>query len=38
LRSSILKPLIDITEIKRRLDAVEYLSDDFELLEDSGHL
>ena len=34
LRSSILKPLIDITEIKRRLDAVEYLSDDFELLEE----
>jgi DNA mismatch repair protein MutS len=34
LRSSILKPLTDIAEIKKRLDAVEYLSDDFELIEE----
>ena len=34
LRSSVLKPLTDINEIKKRLDAVEYLSDDFELLEE----
>jgi DNA mismatch repair protein MutS len=34
LRSSVLKPLIDISEIKRRLDAVEYLTEDFELLEE----
>ncbi len=34
LRSSILKPLIEINEIKKRLDAVEYLLDDFELLEE----
>jgi DNA mismatch repair protein MutS len=34
LRSSILKPLIDITEIKKRLDAVEYLVEDYELLEE----
>jgi DNA mismatch repair protein MutS len=34
LRSSILKPLIDVAEIKRRQEAVEYLSDDFELLEE----
>ncbi len=33
LRSSLLKPLIDLSEMKRRLDAVEYLSEDFELLE-----
>jgi DNA mismatch repair protein MutS len=33
LRASIMKPLIDIGEIKRRLDAVEYLLNDFELLE-----
>ena len=33
LRSSLLKPLIDLSEIKQRLDAVEYLSEDFELLE-----
>jgi DNA mismatch repair protein MutS len=33
LRSSILKPLIDVQEIKRRQDAVEYLADDFEMLE-----
>ena len=33
LRASILKPLIDISEIKRRLDAVEYLLNDYELLE-----
>jgi DNA mismatch repair protein MutS len=36
LRSSILKPLIEINEIKKRLDAVEYLLDDFELLEELG--
>jgi DNA mismatch repair protein MutS len=34
LRSSILKPLVDITEIKKRLNAVEYLVDDYELLEE----
>jgi DNA mismatch repair protein MutS len=34
LRSSIMKPLIDINEIKQRIDAVEYLTDDFELLEE----
>ena len=34
LRASILKPLIDIAEIKRRQEAVEYLSDDYELLEE----
>ncbi len=34
LRSSILKPLIDITEIKKRLNAVEYLVEDYELLEE----
>jgi DNA mismatch repair protein MutS len=33
LRSSILKPLIDVREIRRRQEAVEYLSDDFEMLE-----
>ena len=33
LRSSLLKPLIGLPEIKQRLDAVEYLSEDFELLE-----
>jgi DNA mismatch repair protein MutS len=33
LRSSLLKPLIDLSEMKKRLDAVEYLSEDFELLE-----
>ncbi len=34
LRSSILKPLIDIEKIKERLSAVEYLLEDFELLEE----
>lgn len=34
LRSSIMKPLTDIREIKRRADAVEYLIDDFEMLEE----
>ena len=34
LRSSILKPLIDVSEIKRRQEAVEYLSEDFELLDE----
>jgi DNA mismatch repair protein MutS len=34
LRSSILKPLINIHEIRKRLDAVEHLFDDYELLED----
>ncbi|MDH5203033.1 MAG: DNA mismatch repair protein MutS [Nitrospirota bacterium] len=34
LRGSILKPLIDIHEIKRRQDAVEFLVEDYELLED----
>src|SRR4030043_146096 len=34
LRSSILKPLIDITEIKKRLNAVEYLVEDYELIEE----
>jgi DNA mismatch repair protein MutS len=34
LRASLLKPLIDITEIKKRQEAVEYLYDDFELLEE----
>jgi DNA mismatch repair protein MutS len=34
LRSSILKPLIEITEIKKRQDAIEYLLDDFELLDE----
>ena len=34
LRASILKPLIGISEIKQRQDAVEYLLDDFELLEE----
>lgn len=33
LRYSILKPLIDIEEIKRRQDAIEYLLRDYELLE-----
>ena len=33
LRSSILKPLIDVQEIRRRQEAVEYLADDFEMLE-----
>jgi DNA mismatch repair protein MutS len=33
LRASILKPLIDIGEIQKRLDSVEYLLNDFELLE-----
>ena len=33
LRSSILKPLIDVQEIRRRQEAVEYLTDDFEMLE-----
>ena len=34
LRSSLLKPLIEIQEIKRRQDAVEYLIEDYELLEE----
>ncbi len=34
LRASILKPLIDINEIKERQDAVEYLVEDYELLEE----
>ncbi|MEW6214347.1 MAG: DNA mismatch repair protein MutS, partial [Nitrospirota bacterium] len=34
LRYSILKPLINIHEIKRRQDAVEYLVEDYELLEE----
>ncbi len=34
LRSSILKPLIDIAEIKKRLNAIEYLVEDYELLEE----
>jgi DNA mismatch repair protein MutS len=34
LRSSILKPLVQIKEIQRRLSAVEYLVDDYELLEE----
>jgi DNA mismatch repair protein MutS len=34
LRSSILKPLIDSNEIKKRLDTVEYLVEDYELLEE----
>jgi DNA mismatch repair protein MutS len=34
LRYSILKPLIDITEIKKRLDTIEYLVEDYELLEE----
>lgn len=34
LRSSIMKPLTNIKEIKLRADAVEYLTDDFELLEE----
>ena len=33
LRSSILKPLIDMQEIRKRLDAIEYLLEDYELLE-----
>lgn len=34
LRSSLLKPLIDIQEIKMRQDSVEYLIEDYELLEE----
>jgi DNA mismatch repair protein MutS len=34
LRSTITKPLIHIHEIKKRQDAVEYLLDDYELLEE----
>jgi DNA mismatch repair protein MutS len=34
LRSSLLKPLIDIQGIKMRQDAVEYLIEDYELLEE----
>jgi DNA mismatch repair protein MutS len=34
LRSSLLKPLIDIHEIQKRLDAVEYFIDDYVLLEE----
>ena len=33
LRSSIIKPFIDAAEIRKRHDAVEYLMDDYELLE-----
>ncbi len=34
LRTALLRPLTDIPAIKTRLDAVEYLTEDFELLED----
>src|SRR5512136_661208 len=34
LRSSVLKPLIDIDDIKKRHDAVEYLTEDFMFLEE----
>jgi DNA mismatch repair protein MutS len=34
LRSLILKPFIDVPEIRKRHDAVEYLLDDYELLEE----
>ncbi len=34
LRASILKPLIDIQEIKKRQDSVEHLVEDYELLEE----
>lgn len=34
LRSSLSKPLLDIKEIRKRLEAVEYLVEDFELLEE----
>jgi DNA mismatch repair protein MutS len=34
LRTSLIKPLIDIQEITKRLNAVEYLVEDFELLEE----
>jgi DNA mismatch repair protein MutS len=34
LRTSLLKPLIDKEEIKKRQDAVEYLIEDYELLEE----
>lgn len=34
LRTALLRPLTDIAEIRTRLDAVEYLTEDFELLED----
>lgn len=34
LRASLSRPLIDISEIKRRQDAIEYLLYDFELLEE----
>jgi DNA mismatch repair protein MutS len=34
LRAFVLKPLIDIHEIKKRQDAVEYLVEDYELLEE----
>ena len=33
LRSCILKPLIDIQEINKRLDAIEHLLEDYELIE-----
>jgi DNA mismatch repair protein MutS len=33
LRNALLRPLIDIAEIKRRLGTVEYLVDDYELVE-----
>jgi DNA mismatch repair protein MutS len=33
LRASLLKPLIDVNEIKQRQDVIEHLIDDFELLE-----
>jgi DNA mismatch repair protein MutS len=34
LRASLLKPLIEMNEIKQRQDAIEHLLDDFELLEE----
>jgi DNA mismatch repair protein MutS len=33
LRSALLRPLIDVTEIRKRLGAVESLADDYELIE-----
>lgn len=33
LRSALLRPLIDVTGIRKRLDAVESLADDYELIE-----
>jgi len=34
LRSSLLKPLVNLQEIKKRQDAVEYLAEDFVLIEE----